>query len=121
MVTNPPLKPLRRVIVRAVMGVDLASVVLLLLIEFVYQTVLTSLLDQPLVVGVLLVRGVFHLLNLLLNVYLFSILIVVILSWISPVSRTRSASCSGASPGRCSARRAGCCRRSAASTCRRCW
>lgn len=82
-VTNPPLKPLRRLI-PGLYGIDLASVVLLLLIELIYQVVLTTLLGQPLVFGALLVRGVFHLLNLLLNVYLFSILIVVILSWVSP-------------------------------------
>lgn len=82
-VTNPPLKPLRRVI-PGLYGVDMASVVLLLLVELVYQLLLGALLGQTLTVGALLVRSVFHLLNLLLNVYLFSILIVVVLSWLSP-------------------------------------
>ncbi len=82
-VTNPPLKPLRRLI-PGLYGIDLASVVLLLLIEIIYQLVLGSLLGQSLASGALLVRGIFHLINLLLNVYLFSILIVVVLSWVSP-------------------------------------
>jgi YggT family protein len=87
--TNPPLKPLRRVI-PGLYGIDLASVVLLVLVELVYQLVLGSLLGQALAPGALLVRGVFHLLNLVLNVYLFSILIVVILSWVSPYQNALS-------------------------------
>lgn len=82
-VTNPPLKPLRRVI-PGWYGVDLASLLLLVLLELAYQLLMASLLNQPLQPGVLLVRGLFHLLNMTLNVYLFSILIVVILSWVNP-------------------------------------
>jgi YggT family protein len=82
-VTNPPLKPLRRVI-PGLYGIDLASVVLLLLLEALLQTLLALLLSQPLIPVVLLVRGVFDLASCVLSVYLFSILIVVILSWINP-------------------------------------
>jgi YggT family protein len=81
--TNPPLKPLRRLI-PGLYGIDFASVALLLLLELLYQWLLTLLLGQALPAGVLLVKGVFHLLNLVLSVYLFSILIVVVLSWINP-------------------------------------
>ncbi len=82
-ITNPPLKPLRRVI-PGMYGIDFASVVLLLLLELVFQTLLASLLNQPLTVATLLVKGVFDLLHSILNIYLFGILIMVVLSWINP-------------------------------------
>jgi len=82
-ITNPPLKPLRRVI-PGMYGIDFASVVLLLLLELVFQAMLAMLLDQPLTIATLLVRGIFDLLHSTLNVFLFGILIMVILSWINP-------------------------------------
>ena len=82
-VTNPPLKPLRRVI-PGLYGIDLASVVLLLLLELIFQTLLATLLNQALTPTTLLVKGVFDLLHTTLNIFLFGILIVVILSWLNP-------------------------------------
>jgi YggT family protein len=82
-VTNPPLKPLRRII-PGMYGIDLASLVLLLALELVFQALLATLLSQPLTVATLLVRGIFDLLHSTLNVFLFGILIMVILSWINP-------------------------------------
>ena len=82
-ITNPPLKPLRRLI-PGLYGIDFASVVLLLLLELFFQTLLASLLHQPITIASLIVKGVFDLLNTTLNIYLFGILIMVILSWINP-------------------------------------
>lgn len=82
-VTNPPLKPLRRVI-PGMYGIDVASVVLLLLLELVFQTLLAMLLNQPIAIEILLVRGIFDLLHSVLSIFLYGILIMVILSWVSP-------------------------------------
>jgi YggT family protein len=82
-VTNPPLKLLRRVI-PGLYGIDFASVVLLLLLELVFQMLLAALLNQPVTVATLLVKGIFDLLHSTLSIYLFGILIMVILSWINP-------------------------------------
>jgi len=82
-ITNPPLKPLRRVI-PGLYGMDLASIVLLIALELVFQSLLTALLSQPWSLGDILVKSIFHLILSTLNVYLFGILIVVILSWINP-------------------------------------
>lgn len=82
-VTNPPLKPLRRLI-PGLYGIDLASVVLLLTLELAYQLVIGWLLGLPPNAGFILIKGVLHLLQATLNVYLFGILIRVILSWVSP-------------------------------------
>lgn len=82
-ITNPPLKPLRRVI-PGLYGIDLASVVLLLLLELIFQSLVATLLNQSLMPATLLVKGVFDLLHTTLNIYLFGILIMVVLSWINP-------------------------------------
>jgi YggT family protein len=82
-ITNPPLKPLRRVI-PGMFGIDFASVVLLVLLELIFQTLLAALLNQPVTVAALLVHGVFDLLQSTLSIYLYGILIMVILSWINP-------------------------------------
>jgi YggT family protein len=82
-VTNPPLIPLRRVI-PGFMGIDMAAVVLLLAIQAV-ELVLVGLV-QGFSLGIpgLMVLTVAGLLNLLLDVYFFTILIQVILSWVNP-------------------------------------
>jgi YggT family protein len=82
-ITNPPLKPLRRVI-PGLYGIDLASVVLLVLLELVFQSLLAMLLGQSLTLGALLVKGLFGLINSVLTLYLVAILVVVILSWVNP-------------------------------------
>ncbi|MGD8483777.1 MAG: YggT family protein [Thioalkalispiraceae bacterium] len=83
-VTNPPLKPLRRFI-PGVAGVDMASVVLLLALK-IAEILLLSLFPRYPVpeIGGLFVLAVAELLSLLVNVFLFAIIIQAILSWISP-------------------------------------
>ena len=81
--TNPPLLPLRRVI-PGWMGIDLAAVVLMLLLQCVEWIVVAGLQGAALSLGALLVLSVASLLGLLLDVYLYAILIQVILSWVSP-------------------------------------
>jgi YggT family protein len=82
-VTNPPLVPLRRVI-PSLGGIDLASLVLLLVLQVL------ELLAVGLIKGVsfqpagLLVLSVAELLALLFQIYFFTILIQVVLSWVSP-------------------------------------
>lgn len=82
-ITNPPLKPLRRLI-PGLYGIDFASIVLLILIEAVFQSLNALLRSLSLDFGTLAVPGFFHLAQALLNVYFFGILIRVILSWVNP-------------------------------------
>lgn len=84
-VTNPPLIPLRRII-PGFKGIDIASILLMLMLQ-VIELILISLLKgysiQPVAIMVL---SATELLALLINVFFFSILIQVIISWISPGS-----------------------------------
>jgi len=82
-ITNPPLRPLRSFI-PGLYGIDLASVVLLLLLELVFQSLMMAMLGSAWSASGMLVHSVFDLIQCTLNVYLFGILILVILSWVNP-------------------------------------
>lgn len=82
-ITNPPLVPLRRII-PGFKGIDLASVVLLFALQIAELILVAQVLGQPYSLAGLLVTSLASLLSLLINVFLFSILIQVILSWIRP-------------------------------------
>jgi YggT family protein len=85
-ITNPPLLPLRR-IVPGYRGLDLAAVVLAFALQLVEVLLVALLLGQPLGVGSLLLLTVMELLKLLINIYLWGIIIQVVLSWINPDPR----------------------------------
>ena len=81
--TSPVLVPLRRVI-PGLFGIDFAAVVLLLVLQIMQITlvgVIKGYAFQPL--G-LVVMSIAELASLTLNIFFFSILIQVILSWVSP-------------------------------------
>jgi len=82
-VTNPPLLPLRRII-PGVMGIDMASVVLLIVLEATKLLLIAAVQGFGIHPLGLLVLTLAELLTLLINIYFFTILIQVILSWVSP-------------------------------------
>jgi len=84
--TNPPLKPLRRII-PGYAGIDFASVFVLLILIFI-ETVLISTvttLPMPSLAG-LAILSLVGAVQLLVYVYLFSIFVLAILSWVNPGS-----------------------------------
>lgn len=81
--TNPPLAPLRR-IVPGFAGMDLAAVVLLIALQVVELYLISNLVGLSLPAGTMLLGAVAKLLDLVLNIYLWTILIRVIASWVSP-------------------------------------
>lgn len=82
-VTNPPLRPLRRV-VPGVLGVDMAAIVLLLLLKTAELLLVHQMAGFSSDMVGLVVLGMAQLLKLLLDLYFFAILIQVILSWVNP-------------------------------------
>ena len=82
-ITNPPLLPLRR-IVPGYRGLDLASVILTFVLQGVEVLLVTLLLGRPAGVGGLLLLTVAELLKLLINIYLWGVIIQAVLSWINP-------------------------------------
>jgi YggT family protein len=84
-VTNPPLKPLRRII-PGVLGIDLASVMLMLALQAVELILIGAIKGFGMHPVGLAVLAVTELLSMLINIYFISILIQVILSWVNPGS-----------------------------------
>ncbi len=81
--TSPPLKPLRRVI-PSFRGLDLASLVLLWLVKSFELILILVITGRGAGALAALAWAVPDLVELLLNFYLYAILIQVILSWVSP-------------------------------------
>lgn len=79
-VTNPPLKPLRRII-PGVGGIDMASVVLMLLLQFISLSLVLLLRGSGISLGVLFIWSLAELIELAFNVFIFSIIIQAIMSW----------------------------------------
>jgi YggT family protein len=82
-ITNPPLLPLRR-IVPGYRGLDLAAVVLAFVLQFIEVVLLNALSVQPVGVGALLLVAILELLKLLINIYLWGVIIQAVLSWFNP-------------------------------------
>lgn len=85
-ITNPPLKPLRRII-PSVGLVDTAAVVLALGLKILELWLLGLLAGLRLAPWTLLVVAVVQLLELVVYIYIFSIIIQAILSWVAPASQ----------------------------------
>jgi len=82
-VTNPLLVPLRRIVPSAG-KLDTSTLVLMLALQMLALTLIAMLRGVGLSLPALFILSVAELLGLLLNVFLFSIFIQVILSWINP-------------------------------------
>lgn len=82
-VTNPPLRFLRRFI-PGLWGIDVASVVLLLALTMFKSWLLFSMIGRSAAFPGLLVYSIGELLQLTIYVFIFTILIRVVLSWIAP-------------------------------------
>jgi len=84
-ITNPPLKPLRRII-PGWGGIDLASVLLLIVLQMGELYLINMALGRALGASSLFVVAIAELISLVLNVFIGAILIQVILSWVAPTS-----------------------------------
>jgi YggT family protein len=81
--TQPPLKPLRKII-PGIGGLDMAALIFMLVLKFVELWLVTRLLGMSPQIGGLAMLSIAELLGLLVNVFTFSILIQVIISWVNP-------------------------------------
>ncbi len=82
-ITEPAIRPLRRFF-PARGSVDWAGIAVVFGLEVIKLFLVGLIAGRFLAIGGLLVVAVGDVLNLLLNIYIFTILIEVILSWVSP-------------------------------------
>ncbi|MGD8911992.1 MAG: YggT family protein [Candidatus Thiodiazotropha sp.] len=83
--TNPPLKPLRRII-PGIGGIDLSSLMLAWLLKAIELFLVLSITGNSINLIAPFIWAIPELVELLINIYLFGILIQVILSWVNPGS-----------------------------------
>lgn len=81
--TQPALGPLRRII-PGFGGVDLAAAVFMFALKFLELWLITGLLGITPQIGGIAILSIAELLGLLVNVFIVSILIQVIISWVNP-------------------------------------
>lgn len=81
--TNPPLKPLRRII-PGLAGIDMASVLLILALQMVKLFLMSLAAGMKVSFAGLAVMSIGELIALVLNIYMISILLQAILSWVGP-------------------------------------
>ncbi|MCG8017376.1 MAG: YggT family protein [Candidatus Thiodiazotropha sp. 'RUGA'] len=82
-VTNPPLKPLRRLI-PGFGGIDLSSLILAWVLKAVELFIVMMIAGQSANLLAPLLLAIPELVELVINIFLFAVLIQVILSWVSP-------------------------------------
>lgn len=82
-ITNPPLKPLRRLI-PGVGGLDIAAIVLMLALQMLALALIALIIGVQYNLFALTLTAFAELVSLFINVFLFSILIQVVISWVSP-------------------------------------
>lgn len=82
-ITNPVLKPLRR-IVPTIGRIDTATIVALIGLQFLKLLLMTVLSGGSMNPIVLLYLSVFLLLDLALLIYIFALIIQAVISWVNP-------------------------------------
>ena len=81
--TQAPLAPLRKMI-PGFGGLDMAALTFMIILKFVELWLVIGLLGLSPQIGGLAILSIAELLGLLINVFIFSILIQVIISWVNP-------------------------------------
>ena len=82
-ITDPPLKPLRRII-PGWGGIDFASILLMLALKFIELTLITLIKGISVSAGLLVITALSELIGLAIMLFIGMIIVSVILSWIGP-------------------------------------
>jgi len=83
-ITNPPLRPLRRII-PGVAGIDWASIVLMLSLKAIELTLINLIAYGALIPFVaLMIFSIAALLTLVIYIFMFVIFVQILISWINP-------------------------------------
>lgn len=83
--TKPLLNPLRR-LVPGVAGMDIASLILAWIVLAIEQLLILAIIGTGFQPGAALLLAIPELITLIINIFLFAILIQVVISWINPGS-----------------------------------
>lgn len=78
-ITNPPVKPMRKII-PGLWGIDMATLVIVLLLSLLKTVVVYG----PVPVEILIIKALIETINLSLSIFLYAIIIQAVLSWVNP-------------------------------------
>ncbi|MBD3670271.1 MAG: YggT family protein [Gammaproteobacteria bacterium] len=84
-ITNPLLVPVRRII-PGLFGIDMAALVVMFLLGFIKLSLIMLIKGGAILPGVFAVYTVAELMQLVIYVFIFTIIVQAILSWINPQS-----------------------------------
>lgn len=82
-VTNPVVKPMRSII-PSFGRFDTAAIVIMVVLTVIQYLLLTTLAGQSISIVALIPVAIIKLLELLLNVYIFALIIQAVISWVNP-------------------------------------
>ncbi len=82
-ITNPVLTPLRKVM-PSIGGIDTAAIILIVGLKFIELAARSFLISKNIMLSSLIVPSIVGVLNQVLNVFIFAIIILVIISWVAP-------------------------------------
>ena len=82
-ITNPVLTPLRKVM-PSIGGIDTAAIILIVGLKFIELAARSFLISKNIMFSSLIIPSIVGVLNQVLNVFIFAIIILVIISWVAP-------------------------------------
>jgi YggT family protein len=83
--TSPVLKPVRRII-PGLGGIDVATLVVLLVLQIIELVLIGAMMGGSLHPAVLLVMAIGRLINMVLYIFIIAIIVQAILSWVQPAT-----------------------------------
>lgn len=82
-ITNPVLKPLRKLL-PSVGSVETSAIVLIVVLKFIELAVRSFLVSKQVLLSALILPAIVGVLNQIVNVFIFAIIILVVISWVAP-------------------------------------
>ena len=81
--TNPVLQPMRKLI-PSIGKIDTAAIVLIFILKFVELLLRNLFVGKNVMLASLIVPTILGLINLVLNIFIFAIIVLIIISWVAP-------------------------------------
>jgi YggT family protein len=82
-ITNPVLTPLRKLL-PSIGSIDTSAIVLILILKFIELATRGFLISKQVVLEALILPSIVGVLNQVVNVFIFAIIILVVISWVAP-------------------------------------
>ncbi|MFK7815267.1 MAG: YggT family protein [Gammaproteobacteria bacterium] len=88
-ITNPVLTPLRK-LMPSIGSIDTSAIVLILVLKFIELAARSFLVGKQVLLSALILPSVLGVLNQVVNIFIFAIIILVVISWVAPQVHSQS-------------------------------